>query len=169
MTAQVALIVAMAENQVIGAAGDMPWRLPSDMKRFRRITMGKPIIMGRKTFQSIGKPLDGRVNIIITRDEGFAPGGVVIAHSAEEAMAIARAEAERLGVTEIIIGGGGELYRQLLPLADRLYVTHVAASPQGDTTFPAIDPALFGIESEEPVSRTERDSADARFVVYRRK
>jgi len=164
----VALVVAMAENRVIGRGGDMPWTLPSDLKRFRRLTMGKPVVMGRKTFAAIGRPLDGRANIVVTRDPAFAAGGVTRAGGLDEALSIAAALAVDTAAEEVMVIGGGEIYRQALPLAARLYVTRVAAAPEGDTVFPEIDEKVWIETFSEPIPRGERDSADARFVVYER-
>jgi dihydrofolate reductase len=135
----IALVVAMAENRVIGRAGQMPWRMPSDLKRFRRITLGCPVIMGRKTFQSIGRPLDGRQNIVLSRHASEPIAGVVHAASLAEALAVARAGtggAER--GSEIMVIGGAEIYALALPLATRIYLTVVHASPAGDTWFPEL-------------------------------
>jgi dihydrofolate reductase len=161
----ISLIAAVADNGVIGAGGAMPWRLPSDLKHFRRVTMGKPIVMGRRTLESIGKPLDGRLNVILTRDPAFAQPGTVAATSLDAALETAAA----VGADEIIIGGGGEVYAAAMARADRLYITHVALAPDGDTVFPPIDPALWQAVSDEPMQRSERDSAEARFVVYERR
>ncbi|MGV3491208.1 MAG: dihydrofolate reductase [Devosia sp.] len=163
------MIVAMGENRVIGAAGEIPWRLPTDFAHFKRTTLGKPLIMGRKTFDSIGKPLPGRTNIVVTRRTDFAPQGVTIARDVSEAIGIARQIAARDGVSEVMIGGGGEIYREAMPLAERLYVTHVAASPPGDAVFPTIDPAEWEVAAALPVLRTERDSADFLVKLYRRR
>ncbi|ODN70722.1 dihydrofolate reductase [Methylobrevis pamukkalensis] len=161
------LVVAVAANGVIGADGDMPWKLSSDLKRFRRLTMGKPVVMGRKTFASIGRPLDGRTNIVVTRDDGFRPEGATVVSDLAAALAAARLSPG--GDGEIMVIGGGTIYGQLIGDADRLYVTHVDAAPAGDTRFPAIDPDVWAVVSEEPIPRTERDSAEARFVVYERR
>lgn len=159
----ISIIVAIAENGVIGRDNGLPWRLSTDLKRFKAITMGKPVVMGRKTYQSIGKPLPGRVNIVVSRDPAFAAEGVVVVRSLDEAFARAGDAAE------ICVIGGGEIYRQALPLADRLYVTEVKAPIDGDTTFPAIDPAVFEPVSDEAVPAGEKDSHHTRVVVYRRR
>ncbi|MEZ5841136.1 MAG: dihydrofolate reductase [Hyphomicrobiales bacterium] len=162
-------VVAVAENGVIGADGGMPWRLSSDLKEFRRLTMGKPIIMGRKTFAAIGRPLDGRDNIVITRDPDFAADGVTVAGSIEAALAEARRLAEARGVDEIAVIGGGEIYAATLAGADTLYVTKVHAAPDGDTRFPAIDPAVWREESRVKGTRGPRDNAEFSFIVYQRR
>ena len=139
---KIALIVALAENRVIGCDNQLPWHLPEDLAHFKRVTMGNPIIMGRKTFDSIGRPLPGRANIVVTRQADYRPQGVSIAASLEEALELART-VEMEGVNgvadEIMIIGGEQIYRLALPLADRLYLTRVAAEVPGDALFPAID------------------------------
>ncbi len=132
----ISFVVAMDENGVIGADGRIPWRLPDDMQWFRDVTMGKPVIMGRKTYESIPprfRPLPGRHNIVVTRQVGYAAPGATVVHGIKEAL---RATGN---VDEIIIGGGGELYRRLLPQADRLYLTLVDGRFTGDATFPPLD------------------------------
>jgi dihydrofolate reductase len=165
---RIALIAAVADNGVIGAGGAMPWRLATDMKRFRALTMGKPVIMGRKTFASIGKPLAGRTNIVVTRQPGFAVEGVTAAASLEAALAEGVRTAEKTGAGEALVIGGGEIYALALPHADRLYVTHVHVRPAGDTRFPAIEPALWRAVAREDVPAGEKDSASTTFVTYER-
>ena len=131
------LIVAASRNGVIGAGNKLPWHLPADLKRFKQLTMGHPILMGRKTFESIGKPLPGRTNIVITRQEGFQACGATVAHSLEEALQICE------GQEEVFVIGGAEIYKQALPLADRIYLTRVDADFEGDTFLPALDPARW--------------------------
>lgn len=166
---KIVLVVAAALNGVIGRDGDLPWRLPSDLKRFKQLTIGKPIVMGRRTFQSIGKPLPGRPNIVITRDTAFRPEGVIVARSTDEALAYARREAQALGADEICIAGGGEIYRQTIAAADIVHVTQVQADVEGDTRFPVIDPALFEIAHEEEIPQGEKDSHPMHFISYRRR
>lgn len=138
------LVAAIAENGVIGSENRLIWRLKSDLRRFREITMGCPIIMGRQTYLSIGKPLPGRRTIVLTRDAGFvAAEGVAIAHSVEQAVALGRTIGGEMAAPAIIIGGGTEIYRQMLPLADRLELTLVKAAPQGDALFPDFDRSAF--------------------------
>ena len=165
----VALIVAVGRNGVIGQEGGMPWRLSSDLRRFRQLTMGKPVVMGRRTFESIGKPLIGRENLLVTRDPAFAPAGVRVFADLTAALDKARRIAVETGVEEVMIAGGGTVYEACMPLADRLYVTHVDAAPEGDTRFPAIDPADWVPVSAEDIPRGDRDSADMRFVIYERR
>ncbi len=129
------MIVAHAQNGVIGNAGDMPWHIPEDLKHFRAVTTGAAVIMGRKTFESIGRPLPKRLNIVITRQADYAASGCTVVSDLAAAL-----EAAKASERQIIIGGG-EIYRQALPMADRLWITEIAATPEGDTTFPTIDPA----------------------------
>lgn len=167
--AKIVLVVAAARNGVIGRDGDLPWRLPSDLKRFKQLTLGKPVLMGRKTWESIGRPLPGRPNIVITRDATFSASGAAVVSSLDEGLAAARREAERLGVDEICVIGGGQVYAQAFDRADILHVTHVEADVEGDTRFPEIDPAVFEKLLEEPIPQGEKDSHAMRFVTWRRK
>lgn len=167
--AKIVLVVAVARNGVIGRDGDLPWRLPSDLKRFKQLTLGKPVLMGRKTWDSIGRPLPGRPNIVITRDTAFSAPGAEVVPSLDEGLAAARRDAKALGVDEICVIGGGQIYRQVFDRADLLHVTHVEADVDGDTRFPDIDPAVFEIVVEEPIPQGETDSHAMRFVTWRRK
>lgn len=169
MSVPVAMIAAVGENGVIGSDGSIPWRLPTDFAHFKRTTLGKPLIMGRKTFESIGKPLPGRTNIVVTRQQAYHPNGVTVLGSLKAALDHAQSIAAADGAEEVMIGGGGEIYREAMPLAERLYVTHVAASPTGDARFPAIDPKQWEVEAELELLRSERDSADFTVKVYRRR
>jgi dihydrofolate reductase len=137
------LIVAIAENGVIGRGDQMPWRLKSDLQHFRARTMGKPVVMGRRTFQSLGRQLKGRTVIVVTRDPGFAAPGVVVAPSLATALAAARGDALRRGADAVMVAGGGEIYAAAMALADRIEMTLVHARPDGDTFFPAIDHAAW--------------------------
>jgi len=166
---EIVLIVAVAENGVIGASGAIPWRLKSDMARFKALTTGKPVVMGRKTFVSIGRPLPGRTNIVVTRDLGFRADGVVVTHSFADAKAIAIGDALRRFATEIAVIGGAEIYAQWMDSADRLELTEVHARPDGDTRFPAVD-----VTAWEEVARVRNpagphDSADFSYVTFRRR
>ena len=136
-------IVALAENGVIGRDNDLPWRLKTDMKRFRALTMGKPLIVGRKNWDSIGRPLPGRDMIVLTRRPDFMAAGVAVAHEWDEALDLASAAAERSGADEIVIGGGAEIYRLAMPHLARLKLTLVRARPEGDVFFPPWDDAAF--------------------------
>lgn len=139
MKPKLALVVAAARNGVIGAGGDLIWRISDDLKWFKSVTMGKPIIMGRKTFASIGKALPGRDNIVITRSADFAPDQTYVARSLEDALELGQNCAVAAGVGEICVIGGGEIYAQTIACADRIYLTRVDAKVDGDTFFPAID------------------------------
>ena len=166
---QIVFVVAVAENGVIGAGGKMPWRLKSDLARFKALTIGKPVVMGRKTFVSIGRPLPARTNIVITRDANFRADGVVVTSSLTEAKAIATGDAMRRFATEIAVICGAEIYAQWMDDADRLEITEVHARPDGDTHFPAIDATAW-----EEVARVRNpagphDSADFSYVTYRRR
>jgi dihydrofolate reductase len=167
---KVGIHVAIAENGVIGRAGGLPWRLSTDLKRFKADTMGSPIIMGRKTFESVGRPLPGRLNIVVTRHKDWHAEGVETAPSLEEAMRLARKRAARMPeVREICVIGGGEIFGDALPLADTLHVTHVLAAIDGDTFFPAIDPATWTEISSVDVPSGERDTYPTRHAVYERR
>lgn len=165
---EIVFVVAIAENGVIGASNAIPWRLKSDMARFKALTIGKPVIMGRKTFESLRRPLPGRTNIVITRDAAYRAAGAVVTTSAAEAEAVARGDALRRSVTEIAVIGGAEIYRQWLDRADRLEITEVHARPEGDTHFD-IDKA--GWEETTRIRRPAGpdDSADFSYVTYRRR
>lgn len=166
MTARLSIIAAVAENGIIGAGNAMPWKLSSDLKRFKALTMGKPVIMGRKTFESIGKPLPGRANIVVSRQRGFAPKGVTVVGSVDAALVTA--EEKAAGGDEIMVIGGGEIYRSAIDRADRLYITHVEAAPEGDTHFPAIDPAIWRATTAERLPSGPKDSEASTFVIYER-
>ena len=166
---QIVLIVAIAENGVIGAGGAIPWRLKSDMQRLKALTLDKPIVMGRKTFVSIGKPLQKRTNIVITCDKHFRAAGAVVTNSFADARAIATGDALRRFATEIAVIGGAEIYAQWMDSADRLEITEVHARPEGDTRFAEIDAKAW-----EEVARVRNragpdDSAEFSYVTYRRR
>jgi dihydrofolate reductase len=173
MTARVplAIFAAVSRNGVIGRDGDMPWRLSTDLKRFKAMTLGKPVVVGRKTLESFGgKPLPGRPHVVVTRDVSRSINGVQLAGSVEAAIEKAQEIAAETGAEEIAVIGGGEIYRQVMDIADRLYVTHVETDiADGDTLFPAIDPDAFEIVSEEAFPAGEKDSFPTRYAVYRRK
>jgi len=166
---EVVLIAAVADNGVIGSHGDIPWRLKSDMQRFKALTSGKPVVMGRKTFASIGKPLPARTNIVVTRDAGFRAPGVVVATSFADARAVAIGDALRRSAAEIAVIGGAEIYAQWMECADRLEITEVHARPQGDTYFSAIDPAAWQEVARVRNPAGSADSADFSYVTYRRR
>lgn len=165
----IVLIVAVAENGVIGQGGAIPWRLTSDMRRFKALTLAKPVIMGRKTYQSIGRPLPGRSNIVVTRDADFRAAGVVVTSSVHDAMDVARGDALRRFATEIAVIGGAEIYTQTLAIADRIELTLVHASPDGDAHFPALDLAIWEETARQRHPAGAVDSADFSYVTYRRR
>ncbi len=133
----IAIVVAVAENGVIGRDGGLPWHIPADLREFKRVTMGKPIVMGRRTYESIGRPLPGRANIVVSRDPGFGPPGVTVVRSVAEALEVARFEARTAGAEEICIIGGAAIFAEALPMADILRLTEVHAAPEGDVRMPA--------------------------------
>ncbi|MEX2961738.1 dihydrofolate reductase [Microbulbifer sp. TYP-18] len=138
MTAAIAIIAAVARNRAIGIGNGLPWRLSGDLKFFKQVTMGKPLVMGRKTYDSIGRPLPGRRNIVVSRDPDWSAPGVEPVPSLEQALELAQGAAEASGVGEVMVIGGAEVYRQLLPLATRLYLTEVEAEVAGDAFFPPL-------------------------------
>jgi len=150
----IVILAAVAENGVIGRGNALPWRLKSDMQHFRTVTTGKPVVMGRKTYLSIGKPLKGRTTIVVSRDPAFAAAGVLVAPNFDAALAAARGDALRRGCDEIIVAGGAAIYVQALPLAARLLITEVHERVDGDAYFPAIDPKIW-----REVARSERQPA----------
>lgn len=156
----ISLIWAMADNHVIGIENRLPWKLPADMKWFRRHTLGKPIIMGRKTFESFGsRPLPDRTNIVITHDENYEAGGIVVVHSIEEALTAAG------DVDEVMIIGGASFYEQMLPRADRLYITLVHGEFEGDAWFPAFDISPWHETLREEHAVDEKNAHACSFVV----
>lgn len=157
-----ALVVGAAENNVIGNQGDMPWKVSADLKNFKAVTSGKPIIMGRKTFDSIGRPLPNRRNIVVTRNAQWSATGVETAANLSAAIKLAQSE------PEIMIIGGGEMYAQALPLADRIYFTRIHTNPDGDTWFPALTKDTWQKTRAEKLPRGPNDTADATFYVYER-
>jgi dihydrofolate reductase len=166
--ARIALVVAVAQNGVIGRQGGLAWRLPSDLKFFRQVTMNKPLIMGRKTFESIGKPLYGRDNIVITRNSAFEAPGILVAANLDDALELAQEKALIRGADEISIIGGAQIYALALPRADRIYLTRVHASPDGDTFFPQIDKAQWREISSQRHAAGPGDSADYSFILFER-
>lgn len=166
---EIVLIVAVADNGVIGTQGGIPWRQKSDMQRLKAITMAKPIVMGRKTFVSFPRrPLPGRTNIVITRDKTFRADGAVVTTSLEEALVIARADALRRSAAEIAVIGGAEIYAQAMPVADRLEITEVHARPGGDTLFPAIDRSQWKEVARASYPAGPDDNSAFSYVTYRR-
>jgi len=162
------IVAAVSDNGVIGRGNKLPWRLKSDMQHFRALTTGKPVIIGRKTFLSIGKPLPGRSTIVVSGDPNFAAPGVVAAPSLEGALAAARGDALRRGADAIIVAGGAEIYAQALPLASRLVVTLVHRTVDGETRFPAIDPDIWREAAREEHTAAPGDDAPFAFVTFER-
>lgn len=165
----VALILARADNGVIGRAGGLPWHLSGDLKFFKAQTLGKPVVMGRKTWQSIGRPLPGRPNLVVTRDGTFRPAGAEVLASVAAALERAQDLARSSGAGEIMVIGGGDIYRQTLPLASRIYLTEVHARPDGDTTFPALDPAEWREVRRDPPVPGDVDQPAYSIVVLERR
>lgn len=165
---RLALIVAAAENGVIGRNNALPWYLPEDLRYFKRVTMGKPIIMGRKTFESIGKPLPGRTNIVITRNPVFLAEGVKVVSSLAAALELAQHIAQVDGIEEAVVIGGAGIYQAALPFADRLYLTEVHASVEGDAELPAIDWTQWREVSREEHAAQAPNQYDYSFVCYER-
>jgi dihydrofolate reductase len=166
---KIVLVAAIGENSVIGRDGQMPWRLKSDLRHFRALTLDKPIVMGRKTFESIGKALDRRTNIVITRNPDFHAEGVETAPNLKAALELARKDAKRRGTDEIMVIGGGGIFAEAMPLADRLEITHVHASPEGDVYFPPIDPNKWQAETREEREAGPGDDAGFACATYLRR
>jgi dihydrofolate reductase len=165
----VVLIVAVADNGVIGHGNAIPWRLKSDQQRFKAMTMGKPVVMGRKTFASLRKPLPGRTNIVVTRDANFQAPGAVVTTSFAGARAVALGDALRRSAGEIAVIGGAEIYAQWMDVADRLEITEVHLRPEGDTVLPPVDPGFWQETARTRHHAASDDSADYSYVTYRRR
>jgi dihydrofolate reductase len=166
---KISIVVAVAANGVIGRDGDLPWRLSTDLKRFKALTIGKPVIMGRKTWASLNRPLPGRANIVITRNTDFVAEGADVVPSLDAAIAVANREAQAAGVDEICVIGGGEIYRQSIGMADILHVTEVQAEVDGVSRFPDIDAQVFEKVFEEDLPQGEKDSHAMHFVTWKRR
>lgn len=160
----ISLIVAAANNNAIGKEGSMPWHLPNDLRHFKNLTWGMPVLMGRKTFESLGKPLPGRKNIVISRQPGWSAPGAVVVKSIEDALFIAR-EAD---MKEVMVIGGGEIYRSLFESAKRIYLTRVEAEPEADTFFPVIDPQQWHLMSQKNHEADEKNAYNYSFQVWER-
>jgi dihydrofolate reductase len=167
MKPTISLIAAVAENGVIGAGGGLPWRLSTDMRRFKSLTLEKPVVMGRRTAESLGRPLVDRTNIVIASHELIDPEFLRVT-SLDEAFEVAGEALEALGGDEVMVIGGGALYAAAIDRADRLYITHVRAEVEGDTYFPAIDERVWGVVSSEDIPAGERDSHPTTFTIYER-
>lgn len=159
---RLSIIVAAAENGVIGSGGDLPWRLSADLKRFKRLTMGHPVIMGRKTWESIGRPLPGRQMIVVTRQADYQADGCAVAGNLPAACGLASAASAE----ETFIIGGAEIYREALPLVDRLYLTRVHATVAGDKFFPDYDPSQWRLMSAERFAADDKNEYDTTFEIY---
>ena len=166
-TLPLSLIAALGENRVIGVDNSMPWHLPADFKYFKATTLGKPIIMGRKTWDSLGRPLPGRLNLVVSRQTGLQLEGAEVFPSLEDAVARAQAWALEQGVSEVMLIGGAQLYTQGLADADRLYLTRVGLSPEGDAWFPEFDQTQWKLVSNEPHSAEDGKPAFS-FEVWER-
>ena len=166
---EIVLIVAVADNGVIGSHGVIPWRLNSDQQRFKTMTLARPVVMGRKTFISLRRPLSGRTNIVVTRDANFRAAGAVVTTSFADARATATGDALRRFATEIAVIGGAEIYAQWMGIADRLEITEVHARPDGDTHLAAIELADWEEVARVWNSAGSADSADFSYVTYRRR
>ena len=164
-----AIVAAVARNGVIGANNGLPWRLWSDLKRFKALTWGKPLVMGRKTYLTIPRALPGRETIVVTRDPAFAAAGVSIAHELEAALDLAAQRGGAMGAEEIIVAGGAEIYAQTMARASRLYITEVALDAAGDARFPPIDAGQWREVRRRKGERGPRDEADFTFVDYERR
>lgn len=169
MTPRLSLIAAVAENGVIGRDGDMPWRIPSDFAWFKRMTMGKPMVMGRKQFETFPKPLPGRPHIVVTRQEAYAASGASVVHDLDKAIALASALPEAVETGEIMVIGGGDIYAQAIAKADRLYITHVDMAPAGTVVFPRIDPEIWEVVDYPLVTPSENDPTTYTIKVYERR
>ena len=165
---RIVLVVAVAENGIIGQAGQLPWRLASDLRRFRQLTLGKPVVMGRKTYASIGKPLDGRDNIIVTHQPDFHPAGVYVASAVEEALELGQRLAAEHVVGEVMVIGGEEIFRRALGRAQRIHLTRVHATPAGDARFDPPGPPAWRETQRAPMVQGPNDQFPADFIVLDR-
>lgn len=163
------IIVAAARNGVIGRNNTLPWHLPEDLRYFKRITMGKPVVMGRRTFESIGRPLPGRTNIVVTRQPDYAFEGLRVVSSLEQALALAEDIARADGADELMVIGGAEIYRAALPVAGRIYLTEVHADVEGDAFLPSIDWSVWREVSRQRFEADDQNPYPYSFVVYERK
>ncbi len=162
----VILVAAVGENGVIGRDNALPWRLKSDLQYFKAVTMNKPLVMGRKTFLSIGRPLPGRSNIVVTRDPAFSAAGAIVTLTLERAMQAARGDALRRGAGAIAVIGGADIYEQTIARADRLVLTKVHMSPQGESRFPAIDPGVWREIERREQPKGPHDDCGFTYLTY---
>ena len=166
---KIVLVAAIGENLVIGREGQLPWRLKSDLQHFKKVTLNRPVVMGRKTHESIGKLLPGRTNIVLSRDLTLVAQGAVLATSLDAALSFARADAAKHGVDEIMVIGGSDIFAATMPMADRLEITHVHAAPEGDAVFPPIDPEVWQEAWREDHYAGPDDDADFTLATYVRR
>lgn len=166
---RIAMIWAMADNRVIGRNNKLPWHLPNDLKYFKQLTTGKPVIMGRKTYESIGRPLPNRVNIVITRDTAFKAEGIKVVNTLDAAIELADAECLISGADEVIVMGGAEIYALALPRADRLYITFVHATVEGDSYFPEFDLSAYTEVGREKFLADGPNPYDYSFCIFDKK
>ena len=162
---KISMIAAMAHDRVIGKDNQMPWHLPADLAHFKRVTLGKPVLMGRKTFESIGRPLPGRRNLVISRNPGYQAEGIEVVGSVEAALALLASSA----VSELMVIGGGHLYAELLPSADCLYLTQIDLAVEGDTRFPAFDDGQWQRIDSESHQADEKNPHPYRFETWQRR
>jgi len=160
---RLSIIAAMSANRVIGSNNNLPWMLPADLKRFKNLTMGQPMIMGRKTFESIGQPLPGRTTVVITHQTDYAPTGVLVAHSIDQALQMVARD------DEVFVAGGAQIYQQMLHRADRLYLTSIHEEFEGDTNFPEFEESDWQLISEEHQEPDEKNPYPYSFLVYEKK
>lgn len=162
------LVAAVAENGVIGNNGQLPWKIPGDLKRFKELTIGKPVVMGRLTYESMGGPLAGRANIVLTRDRSYRAAGATVVHDLEAALSLAAKEALKANTDEVAIIGGNVVFTETLPRAHRLEITEVHGSPEGDAYFPKFDRNEWKEISRKGPQQGEKDSLPYSFVTYER-
>ena len=160
---ELSLIVAAAKNGIIGKDNDMPWHLPADLAYFKKVTLGKPVIMGRKTFESIGRPLPGRRNIVISRNSHYQVAGIEVVNSITEALALVN------NVDEVMVIGGGSIYEHCMSFATRLYITHINATIEGDTRFPVVDMNKWYKTKSDVLKADEKNAYNLEFCLYQRK
>ncbi|MCO4836621.1 MAG: dihydrofolate reductase [Oceanospirillaceae bacterium] len=165
----IALIVAASQNNVIGRNNQLPWHLPGDLQYFKTMTLGKPVIMGRKTFESIGKPLPGRDNIVISRQTNYAADGIKVVSSLEQAIALGQSINLINGIEEVMVIGGAQIYEKSLDLADRVYLTRVHRKVEGDAYFPALDSQLWHEIAREDIAAKEPNPFDFSYLVLERR
>ena len=169
MTRPLSIVVALADNGVIGRDNKLIWRLKTDLKRFRLLTIGRPMIIGRKTHESMGRPLPGRETVVLTRDKAFAAEGVHVANTWKDALSQAERLADRMGAADIAVGGGAEIYKLALPEAERLFLTLVHAEPQGEAVFPPFDRGAFREVRREPHPKGPDDEHPFTFVDFEKR